>query len=346
MQNCAVCHPPVATYRRGARIDVPEGSFISIRGGKGVYHHPDCFNVTGDWDGAESATLGERWSIAQRLGCIGFAACRVLSAAAVSLASPWFRPEWHRTSRHGFGTRGDSLEPYEDIRRVLTRRRLWREESLQLVLTCLIVGGVYPRWGTRSTPTEGAPSSCVGSISESSVRNRVRHARSSSMSSSCHVDTKPSDPDGRTGRCCGRSVVDGRAKTEARSHRPDQLPHYLGLGSHRYPDAAIDLTYLTGPLDNPPPGCVRGSGTTTSCGPRSSRWSRRSGPTTCRPLWLTSGGAGSDRFAGDSVVGVARGLDERGGESRRAQRVDRDARRSMGSSSLPPRTTASNAPPT
>ena len=60
MQNCAVCHPPAPTYRRGARVDVPEGSFISIRGGKGVYHHPDCFNVTGDWDGAESATLGER----------------------------------------------------------------------------------------------------------------------------------------------------------------------------------------------------------------------------------------------------------------------------------------------
>lgn len=34
---------------------------MSVRGGKGVYHHPDCFNVTGEWDGAEKTpTLGER----------------------------------------------------------------------------------------------------------------------------------------------------------------------------------------------------------------------------------------------------------------------------------------------
>jgi hypothetical protein len=31
-----------------------------VRGGKGVYHHPDCFNVTGQWEGAETAILGER----------------------------------------------------------------------------------------------------------------------------------------------------------------------------------------------------------------------------------------------------------------------------------------------
>lgn len=60
VQNCAIYHPPAPTYRTGTRVDVPEGWFVSVRGGKGVYHHPDCFNVTGDWDGAESATLGER----------------------------------------------------------------------------------------------------------------------------------------------------------------------------------------------------------------------------------------------------------------------------------------------
>jgi hypothetical protein len=60
MQNCAICKPPSRDYRRGQRLEVPAGSYVSIRGGKGVYHHPDCFNVTGDWDGAESATLGER----------------------------------------------------------------------------------------------------------------------------------------------------------------------------------------------------------------------------------------------------------------------------------------------
>ncbi len=59
-QNCAICDPPPRQYQRGRHLDVPANSYVSIRGGKGVYHHPDCFNVTGDWDGGESATLGER----------------------------------------------------------------------------------------------------------------------------------------------------------------------------------------------------------------------------------------------------------------------------------------------
>lgn len=44
------------------------------------------------------------------------------------------------------------MDPYQAIRRVLTRRKFGRQESLQLVLTCLIVGGVYPVWGTRTKP--------------------------------------------------------------------------------------------------------------------------------------------------------------------------------------------------
>jgi hypothetical protein len=60
MQNCAFCYPPESTYRHGQRLPVPEDFYVSVRGGKGVYHHPDCYNVTGDWDGAETATLGER----------------------------------------------------------------------------------------------------------------------------------------------------------------------------------------------------------------------------------------------------------------------------------------------
>ena len=61
LSNCAYCHPPARQYRRGpAHLDVPAGSYIEVRGGRGVYHHPDCHNVTGEWDGADTATLGER----------------------------------------------------------------------------------------------------------------------------------------------------------------------------------------------------------------------------------------------------------------------------------------------
>ena len=61
LRYCGLCHPPAHAYRRGRTdLDGPAGHYVEVRGGKGVYHHPDCFNVTGEWDGAEFATLGER----------------------------------------------------------------------------------------------------------------------------------------------------------------------------------------------------------------------------------------------------------------------------------------------
>jgi hypothetical protein len=61
MANCAICNPPAPTYRRGQpTLDVPAGHFVEIKGGKGVYHHPDCYPVTGEWEGSDVATLGER----------------------------------------------------------------------------------------------------------------------------------------------------------------------------------------------------------------------------------------------------------------------------------------------
>ncbi len=146
------------------------------------------------------------------------------------------------------------MNPYEDIRRVLTRRKLWREESLQLVLTCLIVGGIYPQWGTRNKPTvrgaeflrrlhvlvfgEDPGSPCDVFVDEFELPRRHEAERSG------WPDWAVLWPD---------RVWMVELKTEARSHRPDQLPHYLDLGAHHYPQAAIDLTYLTGPLDKPAP---------------------------------------------------------------------------------------------
>ena len=61
MPYCGLCRRPAPRYRRGLTVlEVPPGHYVEIRGGKGVYHHPDCYEVTGDWDGAELATLGER----------------------------------------------------------------------------------------------------------------------------------------------------------------------------------------------------------------------------------------------------------------------------------------------
>jgi hypothetical protein len=146
------------------------------------------------------------------------------------------------------------VEPYEDLRRVLTHRKLWREESLQLVLTCLIVGGTYPRWGTRNKPTvrgaeflrrlhvltygEDPGSPCDVFVDEFELPRRHEAERSG------WPDWAVLWPD---------RVWMVELKTEAGSHRPDQLPHYFDLAAHHYPRAAIDLTYLTGPLDKPAP---------------------------------------------------------------------------------------------
>lgn len=42
-------------------------------------------------------------------------------------------------------------------------------------------------------------------------------------------------------------------KSEAGSHREDQLPYYLRLAAAAHPSCRVDLTYITGPLNKPAP---------------------------------------------------------------------------------------------
>jgi hypothetical protein len=123
------------------------------------------------------------------------------------------------------------VEPYEDIR-LLTHRKLWREESLQLVLTCLIVGGTYPRWGTRNKPTgrgaeflrrlhvpafgEDPGSPCDVFVDEFELPRRDEGERSG------WPDWAVLWPD---------RVWMVELKTESGSHRPDQLPPYFDLAA-------------------------------------------------------------------------------------------------------------------
>jgi hypothetical protein len=65
MAYCGLCYPPARRYRRGRTTHVvPVGHYVEVRGGTGVYHHPDCYNVTGEWEGSDLAKLGDRlvWS--------------------------------------------------------------------------------------------------------------------------------------------------------------------------------------------------------------------------------------------------------------------------------------------
>ena len=47
-------------------------------------------------------------------------------------------------------------------------------------------------------------------------------------------------------------------KSEAGSHRADQLPYYLRLAAAAHPSCRVDLTYITGSLTKPPPALSEG----------------------------------------------------------------------------------------
>ncbi len=61
MQNCSIRWPLDRGYRRGrVPLGLPTGYYVERRGGRGIYHHPDCYNVTCDCQGGDAASLGER----------------------------------------------------------------------------------------------------------------------------------------------------------------------------------------------------------------------------------------------------------------------------------------------
>lgn len=61
LSYCDFCAPPPSRSQKGARSwGVPPGHYVEIRPGTGAYHHADCYMVTADWDGADTARLGKR----------------------------------------------------------------------------------------------------------------------------------------------------------------------------------------------------------------------------------------------------------------------------------------------
>jgi hypothetical protein len=148
---------------------------------------------------------------------------------------------------------------YEDPAALAGRLRLGREEFCQRLLTTLILGGTYPRWNTRSTPTpQGA--AFLRHLDELSF------GRATPPDAEVFVDELELRPrlDAEQGGAPDWAVFwPGRLwlielKTERGSHRSTQLPYYFELGSHHYPGLPVDITYLTGPLEKPAPTTVPG----------------------------------------------------------------------------------------
>lgn len=147
---------------------------------------------------------------------------------------------------------GGLTVPYESPAVLLARLRLGREEFCQRLLTSLILGGPYPKWNARSRPApeglrflEAVHGVCFGPPWPGNDLLFIDEFELPARS-----DTEP-------GRCPDYGVLwDDHVwivelKTEKASHRPDQIPGYYELAHHHYPNAAVDLLYLTGPMTAP-----------------------------------------------------------------------------------------------
>ncbi len=143
---------------------------------------------------------------------------------------------------------------YEDPRSLVARLALGREEFCQRLLTMLILGGPYPKWNSRNSPTpEG--------VAFLRALDELSFGASRCPEPVVFVDELELAPRHDEERGCAPdygSLWEGRVwlielKTERGSHRVDQIPSYLQLASHHFPTLPVDVTYLTPPMAKPPP---------------------------------------------------------------------------------------------
>jgi hypothetical protein len=135
---------------------------------------------------------------------------------------------------------------------LLTRLKLWREETCQRLLTTLILDGPYPRCNTRSQPGRAGLVFLHGLYD-------LAFAGQWPGDDLIFVDEfelpPPTDED-RGGAPDYAVIWPDRLwlielKTERGSHQATQIPMYYDLGRHHYPLLNLDLLYLTQPMDAP-----------------------------------------------------------------------------------------------
>jgi hypothetical protein len=140
---------------------------------------------------------------------------------------------------------------------LLGRLRLGREEFCQRLLTMLILEAPYPKWNSRNRPSEAGCQFLrrldALSFGEASWDEEPVFVDEIELLGRTD-DDKAGYPDWAALWPERTWIIE--LKTEKASHRPDQLPYYFNLGRHHYPTCAIDLTYLTPPMQAPldPPG--------------------------------------------------------------------------------------------
>ena len=156
---------------------------------------------------------------------------------------------WQDGSSWGRGRAPGADVVYETPTELANRLRLGREALLQRLLTSLILDGPYPPWNTRSTASPhgivflrslwdlsgfGAwPSAEVVFVDEFDLPRRTDDERGGAPDYALLWDDR---------------LWMIELKTEAASHRRDQIPSYFELARHHHPDHQLDITYVTPPL--------------------------------------------------------------------------------------------------
>jgi hypothetical protein len=139
-------------------------------------------------------------------------------------------------------------EAIEDPWALLRRLKLGREEFCQRLLTMLILEAAYPRWNTRSIPSKRGvqflrrlDELCFGGTDVDEEALFVDELELVSR-------------DGAEPGCAPDYAVLSTSriwiielKTEAASHRANQIPDYFAYAQHHHPDLSVDITYLSPP---------------------------------------------------------------------------------------------------
>lgn len=147
---------------------------------------------------------------------------------------------------------------YETPKELLRRLKVSREEAMQRLLTTLILDAPYPRWNTPQVPSAKGLE-WLYRLHELSFGDGWENDEPVFID---EFELRGLTDDERGGAPDYALLWPGRVwmielKSEAASHRPDQLPMYLDLAHRHFPDAAIDLTYLTPPLQKSGPLCAQ-----------------------------------------------------------------------------------------
>lgn len=137
--------------------------------------------------------------------------------------------------------------------------KLGREEYLQRLVTTLIVGGEPRPWNTPMPPSEEGRRFLQ-------LLDNLAHGEAAGERPAAFVDEyllPKLEETAANGWPDWAVLARDRAwvielKTEAGSHRDDQLPYYLRLAAAAHPGSRVDLTYITGPLTKPAPALAAG----------------------------------------------------------------------------------------